>query len=111
MTAAIAVQQLHKHFGQVHALRGVDLEIRPGEFFGLLGPNGAGKSTLINILAGLIRPDAGFAAVLGHDVQRDAVAVRRAIGVVPQEPGSTSCCGRWAWRTRPTPICATCPAA
>lgn len=85
MTAAIAVRQLHKHFGPLHALRGVDLEIRPGEFFGLLGPNGAGKSTLINILAGLVRPDAGSAAVLGHDVQRDAVAARRAIGVVPQE--------------------------
>lgn len=85
MTAAIAVRQLHKHFGQLHALRGVDLEIRRGEFFGLLGPNGAGKSTLINILAGLTRPDAGSAAVLGHDVQRDAVAARRAIGVVPQE--------------------------
>ena len=85
MTAAIAVRQLHKHFGQVHALRGVDLEIRPGEFFGLLGPNGAGKSTLINILAGLTRPDAGSAAVMGHDVQRAAVAARRAIGVVPQE--------------------------
>ncbi len=85
MTAAIAVRQLHKHFGQVHALRGVDLEIQPGEFFGLLGPNGAGKSTLINILAGLTRPDAGSAAVLGHDVQLDSVAARRAIGVVPQE--------------------------
>ena len=85
MTAAIAVRQLHKHFGQLHALRGVDLDIRPGEFFGLLGPNGAGKSTLINILAGLVRPDAGSAAVMGHDVQRDAVAARRAIGVVPQE--------------------------
>lgn len=85
MTAAIAVRELHKHFGQLHALRGVGLEIRAGEFFGLLGPNGAGKSTLINILAGLTRPDAGSAAVMGHDVQRDAVAARRAIGVVPQE--------------------------
>lgn len=85
MTAAIAVHQLHKHFGQLHALRGVDLEIRPGEFFGLLGPNGAGKSTLINVLAGLVRPDAGHAAVMGHDVQRAAVAARRVIGVVPQE--------------------------
>ncbi|MGK2940610.1 MAG: ABC transporter ATP-binding protein [Immundisolibacter sp.] len=85
MTAAIAVKQLHKHFGSVHALRGVDLEVQPGEFFGLLGPNGAGKSTLINILAGLTRPDAGHAAVLGHDVQRDALAARRILGVVPQE--------------------------
>lgn len=85
MSAAIAVRQLHKHFGHVHALRGVDLEIRQGEFFGLLGPNGAGKSTLINILAGLTRPDSGSAAVMGHDVQRQSVAARRAIGVVPQE--------------------------
>ena len=82
---AVAVRQLQKHFKHVHALRGVDLEIRPGEFFGLLGPNGAGKSTLINILAGLTRASSGTAAIHGHDVVRDARASRRSLGVVPQE--------------------------
>lgn len=82
---AVAVQGVHKHYGGVHALRGVDLEIGRGEFFGLLGPNGAGKSTLINILAGLARLDAGSVQVFGHDVVRDYRAARRALGVVPQE--------------------------
>ena len=82
---AIEVAALHKHFGRVHALRGIDLEVRPGEFFGLLGPNGAGKSTLINILAGLTRPSEGCAAVCGHDVIADYREARRSLGVVPQE--------------------------
>jgi ABC-2 type transport system ATP-binding protein len=82
---AVAIRGVHKHYRHVYALKGVDLEIRRGEFFGLLGPNGAGKSTLISILAGLTRPDAGRVAVLGHDVQRDFRAARRALGMVPQE--------------------------
>ena len=82
---AIEVEGLHKHFAQVHAVRGIDLAVRQGEFFGLLGPNGAGKSTLINILAGLTRPDEGRAAICGHDVINDYREARRALGVVPQE--------------------------
>jgi ABC-2 type transport system ATP-binding protein len=85
MTAAIRIEGLHKRFGSVHALTGVDLEVRPGEFFGLLGPNGAGKTTLISILAGLVRPDAGKASVMGFDTGRDYRDARRALGVVPQE--------------------------
>ena len=85
MTSAISVQSLRKEFGTLEALRGVDFEIPPGEFFGLLGPNGAGKSTLINILAGLTRPTGGHARIMGHDVVRDYRAARRALGVVPQE--------------------------
>src|SRR4030066_379677 len=87
MTAAVAIRGVHKRYRNVHALKGVGLEIRRGEFFGLLGPNGAGKSTLINILAGLARMDAGSAAVLGHDVVRDYRQARRALGGVPQELG------------------------
>ena len=68
MTPAIQIQQVHKRFGAVQALAGIDLEVAPGEFFGLLGPNGAGKTTLINILAGLARADLGSARVLGYDV-------------------------------------------
>jgi len=85
MTAAVSIRGVHKRYGNVRALNGVDLEIRRGEFFGLLGPNGAGKSTLINILAGLARLDAGSVAVLGHDVNKDYRAARRVLGVVPQE--------------------------
>lgn len=85
MSSAIAVTNLHKRYATVHALKGVDISIERGEFFGLLGPNGAGKSTLINIIAGLTRFDAGSVAVLGHDVVRDFRRARRAVGVVPQE--------------------------
>lgn len=85
MTAAVTFHDVHKRYGQLQALRGVDLDIGRGEFFGLLGPNGAGKSTLINILAGLTRLDAGQVAVLGCDVNRDYRQARRALGIVPQE--------------------------
>ncbi|MGB2833620.1 MAG: ABC transporter ATP-binding protein [Methylotenera sp.] len=85
MTPAIQFNQIHKNFADIHALKGIDLTIPQGEFFGLLGPNGAGKSTLINILAGLLRPTYGTASVMGHDVVRDCQAARMALGVVPQE--------------------------
>ncbi len=82
---AIVLDGLHKHYGPVHALKGVSLTVEEGEFFGLLGPNGAGKSTLINILAGLTRRDTGRVSVLGHDVAREYRLTRRLLGVVPQE--------------------------
>ena len=85
MIPAIQIQQVHKRFGAVQALCGIDLEVAPGEFFGLLGPNGAGKTTLINILAGLARADSGSVRVLGHDVVTQYRDSRRALGVVPQE--------------------------
>ncbi|MHB1331018.1 MAG: ABC transporter ATP-binding protein [Sulfuriferula sp.] len=84
-TPAILVRQLHKQFGSLRALQGVDLEVQQGEFFALLGPNGAGKTTLISILAGLARASSGSAAVMGHDVVSDYRATRKALGVVPQE--------------------------
>ena len=67
------------------ALDSVSLDIQEGEFFGLLGPNGAGKTTMISVLAGLTRASSGRVSVLGHDVQTDFAAARRALGVVPQE--------------------------
>lgn len=85
MTPAIQIEQVHKSFGKLNALRGVDLRIEQGEFFALLGPNGAGKSTLINLLAGLLRPTSGKLAVLGHDVVNDYRHARKLLGVVPQE--------------------------
>jgi len=85
MTPAIKIDQVHKHFGTLHALKGIDLTIEQGEFFALLGPNGAGKSTLINLLAGLLRPSSGKLSVMGFDVVQQYRQARHALGVVPQE--------------------------
>ncbi|MBL8484644.1 MAG: ABC transporter ATP-binding protein [Rhodocyclaceae bacterium] len=85
MNAAIRVRQVAKRYGRVQALSGVDLDVECGEFFGLLGPNGAGKTTLISALAGLVRPDEGSLAVMGHDVVAHYRDARRTLGVVPQE--------------------------
>jgi ABC-2 type transport system ATP-binding protein len=84
---AIAVEGLRKAYDQVQALDGVSFAVARGEIFGLLGPNGAGKSTTVRVLVTLTKPDEGTALVAGHDVARDPVAVRRAIGYVPQESG------------------------
>jgi len=84
-TPAVSIQALHKNFGSVQALKGIDLEIEQGEFFGLLGPNGAGKSTLINALAGLTRPTSGSLKIMGYDVIANYLEARRRLGVVPQE--------------------------
>jgi ABC-2 type transport system ATP-binding protein len=65
MPAALSVTGLRKAYGSIQALRGVDLELQPGELFGLLGPNGAGKSTLVKIACGLVRPSAGHVSVCG----------------------------------------------
>ncbi len=82
---AIQIDGVQKSFGSLQALKGLDLTVKQGEFFGLLGPNGAGKSTLINILAGLLRPTAGTVKVMGCDVVDNYQAARMALGVVPQE--------------------------
>ncbi len=86
---AVSFQQVAKTYtgarGLFRALDAVSFDIPQGEFFGLLGPNGAGKTTLISILAGLARPSGGRVTVMGHDVQRDAAAARKVLGVVPQE--------------------------
>ena len=83
-TLAIEASGLEKSFGNTHAVRGVDLAVQQGSVYGILGPNGAGKSTTIRILATLVRPDAGMARVLGHDIVRDADAVRGAISLTGQ---------------------------
>jgi ABC-2 type transport system ATP-binding protein len=83
-TPAIEVLGLGKQFGDVVALDRIDLEVPTGTVFGLLGPNGAGKSTLVRVLATLLHPTAGRAAVLGHDVVDDPLAVRRRIGFAGQ---------------------------
>ena len=84
MTNAIVAQGLVKHYGEVKALDGLDLEVAEGTVLGLLGPNGAGKTTCVRILSTLLKPDAGSATVAGHDVVRDAKALRRVIGLSGQ---------------------------
>ena len=80
----MSVQGLVKRFGEVVALDRLDLEIEAGTVFGLLGPNGAGKTTLVRVLATLLEPTDGRAAVLGHDVVAEPLAVRRRIGLAGQ---------------------------
>src|SRR5262249_19439347 len=81
---AIFVEGLTKSFGEVHALRGIDLSVPRGTVLGVLGPNGAGKTTAVRILTTLLLPDGGKALVEGYDVVRDAAAVRRSIGLAGQ---------------------------
>lgn len=83
---ALEVRKLEKTYsGGTHALKGIDLEIPEGSFFGLLGPNGAGKSTLIHCIMGLAIPTSGRASVLGYDVVDDYQQARSYIGLAPQE--------------------------
>jgi ABC-2 type transport system ATP-binding protein len=84
--AAIEIQQLQREFeGGVVAVAGIDLEVAEGEIYAFLGPNGAGKTTTVRMLTTLLKPTGGRATVAGHDVVRDAPAVRRSIGVALQE--------------------------
>jgi ABC-2 type transport system ATP-binding protein len=81
---AVETTRLHKRYGDVQALRGIDLRVETGSVFGLLGPNGAGKTTAVRILTTLLRPDEGSARVTGFDVVRDARKVREHIGLAGQ---------------------------
>jgi sodium transport system ATP-binding protein len=83
----IEVKDLHKHFGTVKAVDGVSFKARDGEITGLLGPNGAGKTTTLRMLYTLMSPDRGQVLVDGIDVARDAQAVRRQLGVLPDARG------------------------
>ena len=81
---AVETSRLHKRYGDVHALRGIDLRVDTGSVFGLLGPNGAGKTTAVRILTTLLAPDEGSARVAGFDVVRQAAKVREHIGLAGQ---------------------------
>jgi ABC-2 type transport system ATP-binding protein len=83
MDTVIQTVDLHKNFGHVKALDGLDLEVRAGEIHGFLGPNGAGKSTTLRVLLGLARASSGQATVLGRDPWSDAVDLHRRIASVP----------------------------
>src|SRR5262245_9856125 len=84
-SVALEARGLTKSYGDVPALRGVDLEVRRGEIFGFLGPNGAGKTTTIRCLLDLIRPDGGSVRVLGLDPQAEPLTVRARVGYLPGE--------------------------
>jgi ABC-2 type transport system ATP-binding protein len=81
---AIEVEKIVKRYGEFEAVKGISFSVADGEIFGLLGPNGAGKSTLIRMMTTLIPLTSGRAIIAGHDVAREAEAVRRMIGVIPQ---------------------------
>jgi ABC-2 type transport system ATP-binding protein len=86
MSIALSVKNLKKVYkGKIEALKGVDLEIKKGDFFALLGPNGAGKSTLINIVTDLVKKTEGEIKIFGHDFDAEKEKVKSFIGVVPQE--------------------------
>ena len=85
LSPAIEIMALHKSYGSVKALQGVDVTIQRGEIFGFLGPNGAGKTTTIRCILDMIRPDSGQIRVLGIDPQQDSVAVREKVSYLPGE--------------------------
>ena len=83
----IKVSNLHKSFGKVKAVRGISFEVHDGEITGLLGPNGAGKTTTLRMLYSLLPPDEGEIRIDGLDPTRDAMAIKRTLGVVPDSRG------------------------
>ena len=84
---AIWTGNLHRQFDRVHAVRGIDIAVAPGEIYGFLGPNGAGKTTTLRVLTTLLLPSAGRATVAGFDVVSDAARVRLKIGTALQDVG------------------------
>ncbi|RMQ42542.1 ABC transporter ATP-binding protein [Pseudomonas cichorii] len=86
MSSALSIRQLTKTYGNgFQALSGIDLDVAEGDFFALLGPNGAGKSTTIGIISTLVNKTGGTVNIFGHDLDREPAALKRCIGVVPQE--------------------------
>jgi len=81
----ITVERLRRSFGDLVAVDDVSFEVRDGEILGLLGPNGAGKTTTLNMISGVLKPDSGRVLVDGHDIWLEPTAVKRHLGVVPQE--------------------------
>jgi ABC-2 type transport system ATP-binding protein len=84
MGAMIEIRGLSKHFGPLKAVDGVSFDVAQGEILGFLGPNGAGKSTTMKMVTGFISPSAGSVRVAGHDVAREPVAAKEAIGYLPE---------------------------
>lgn len=85
MADVVVTRNLVKVYGETRAVDGLTLRVPQGRLFGLLGPNGSGKTTTIRILTGQVRPDGGTATVLGTDVTRDPVGVRKKVGIIPEQ--------------------------
>jgi len=83
MANAIVINDFKKHFGKLHAVDGINLEVHAGEIFGFLGPNGAGKSTTIRCLMGFNKPTAGSISVFGYDMSKDSTLAKQYIGYLP----------------------------
>jgi len=84
METSIEVKNLTKNYGEITAVNHIDFEVRKGEIFGFLGPNGAGKTTTIRILTGVIKPNSGTAAIMGHDILKESLKAKQVISVVPE---------------------------
>jgi ABC-2 type transport system ATP-binding protein len=86
MSVALSIKQLTKTYNNgFEALKGIDLEVKEGDFFALLGPNGAGKSTTIGIICSLVTKSSGKVSIFGHDIDTDFAAAKKELGIVPQE--------------------------
>jgi ABC-2 type transport system ATP-binding protein len=81
---AVAVSGLTKYYNNIPVVDHISFNVRVGEIFGFLGPNGAGKTTTMNMLTGLTEPSEGSAALFGYDIQREALAAKRQLGIVPE---------------------------
>jgi ABC-2 type transport system ATP-binding protein len=81
---AIEVEDLTKRFGNFTAVDHIDFKVEAGELFGSLGPNGAGKTTTVRMTTGVIKPDAGKASIMGHDVERETINAKQMAGVLPK---------------------------
>ena len=94
---AVLARGLRKSYGEHVAVAGVDLTIGQGEIVGFLGPNGAGKTTTMKMMTGLLKPTAGSAAILGHDIEREPIAAKAAFGYVPDTPNLYSKLRGWEY--------------
>jgi len=83
--SAITIDSLERNYGDVHAVRGVSLEVKPGELYGLVGPDGAGKTTTISCLSGLMKPTSGAVRIVGEDPMARGSGARERLGLMPQE--------------------------
>ncbi|MFC1900782.1 ATP-binding cassette domain-containing protein [Chloroflexota bacterium] len=92
---AVHTSGITRKFGKLVSVDGVDLSIKEGELFSLLGPNGAGKTTTIKILCCLLKPNAGTASIMGHDIQKEPIAVKQVIDVSPQETAIAEHLNAW----------------
>ncbi len=88
MEQALVVENLRKCYGKFEALHGITFDVAPGEIFALIGPNGAGKTTTLRIVATILQPTSGTAAVYGFNVQKDAARIREIISYLPEEAGA-----------------------